>query len=199
MSNTKNTITRINSMGEQQCFELFKPLTNSSLCHPILLKSIQSRPYLNFIGMRNSFYKFFDQSSFVDTLEILRSHDVLGATPIELTDNALQEQIKSGLQKLSSHNQLRLKSLNIAYKAKFSFNFICVTKSLTTDEIFYRFEKRLSNDFESEYLFSIIQLKKLLHLRLLDIIDENDFTKEPSFFMENMNEYVQKNNIIPIV
>lgn len=191
MSNTKYSLNEINKMDKETCYMLLSCLANSKLADPILYECIASRPYENFIHLRNFLYDQFNNLNFLDTLELLRSNDVLGANAKELTGKALNEQIKSGLQNLSPYDKQRLDTLNSAYKAKFSFNFICVTKNLTKDEIFSRFEKRLSNDFETEFLFSIIQLKKLLHLRLSEIIIDQELPIEVSFFKDNLNEYAQ--------
>lgn len=186
----KYSIASINSLESDECLEVLQCLANSRLSDPILRKGIALRPFKDFIEMRNSFYAQFDQCNFSELLKLMRANDVLGASANELTGNALNEQIKSGIQSLSDYDKRRLHTLNAAYKEKFTFNFICVTKNLNKDEILNRLEKRISNDFETEYLFSIVQLKKLLHLRLLEIIDEADWPKEPSFFMENLNAYV---------
>lgn len=196
MSNNKYLIQQINQMGDDECFAALARLFNTHLCDPVLRKSIASRPYQDFIHLRNSLYSLLDELSFKNILEILRANDVLGASPKELTGDALNEQTRSGLQSLSAYDRSRLTTLNNAYKAKFSFNFICVTKNLSKEEIFFRFEKRISNDFESEFLFSIIQLKKLLHIRLSEIISKEDLPGEPSFFMDNLNQYVEINSII---
>lgn len=189
MSANKYSIAAINALPSHECFELLKHLTNSELCDPLIKNSISGRPYKDFIDMRNSFYAQFDQCTFSQLLDVMRANDVLGASAKELTGNALNEQIKSGIQNLSPYDKARLTSLNEAYKAKFSFNFICVTKNLNKEEILSRLEKRISNDFETEYLFSIIQLKKLLHLRLQEMVNEKDWPKEPSFFMEDLNTF----------
>lgn len=195
MSIKKFSITEINTMSADECYELFKTLTNSHLCNPLIQKCIAGRPYKDFVDLRNSFYTLFDQCSFRELLEVMRANDVLGGSANELTGNALSEQIKSGIQSLSPYDKTRLNNLNTAYKAKFSFSFICVTKNLSKDQIFERLENRIGNDFETEYLFSIIQLKKLLHLRLADIVNVVDLPKEPSFFMEDLNSYVSSHNI----
>lgn len=192
MANAKYSISEINRLSAEECFSVLRRLVNSSLCDPILKRCIKSRPFKDFLHLRNSIYMLFDGLSFSDTLNVLRSNDVLGAKPKDLTGNALQEQIRSGLQNLSGYDSRLLDALNEAYLAKFSFHFICVTKNLSKNEIMNRFEKRISNDFETEFLFSIVQLKKLLHLRLLEIVDSHDHPSEPSFFMEDLNGYADQ-------
>jgi OHCU decarboxylase len=178
----KLSIEEVNKLTEAEFVSHFRGLFNSELCVPIISKVAKLRKFSDSRDFLNGIFNQFDRTDFDKILNIIRDNDILGVGLSKLSGSAKKEQKEAGIHQLSEYDFLRFEALNKAYKAKFSFNFICVVKGLSKEQILRAFEKRISNDFETEFLFSITQLKKLVYFRLLEKIEFTDNEKEKCYF-----------------
>nr|VFJ71675.1 MAG: OHCU decarboxylase [Candidatus Kentron sp. FW] len=182
MKNNKLTIHEVNRLTEAEFISRFKGLFNTELCIPVISGAAGMRPFSDARDFLNCVLSRFDRIDFTGMLDIMRDNSILGIGLDKLSGSSRTEQKNTGLHELSAYDFSRFEALNRAYKAKFSFNFMCVIKGLSKERILASFEKRMSNDFETEFLFTLTQIKKLVYFRLLDEIEFTDDEKERCCF-----------------
>ena len=91
-----------------------------------------------------------------------------------LSRESEKEQKSAGLHELSKTDKQILKENNNLYKEKFAFPFVICVRLTTQKAIMEGIEGRLNNNFETEVLAAIEEIKKIGFLRLANIINEND-------------------------
>ena len=101
-------------------------------------------------------------------LELIRAHPELGSRVkrIDITADSQAEQGGLGLDRLSEPEFTAFSRLNAAYAAKFGFPFIICVRRHTRDSILRQFERRLSNDAQSERKAALDEIGLIARLRL---------------------------------
>lgn len=102
-------------------------------------------------------------------LMLIRAHpDLAGRLAVagELTAASTDEQASAGLDQCSPEEFATLQRLNQAYKDKFSFPFVMAVKNSNRHEIMAACEKRLGNDYDTEFNQAIFEIHKIARLRL---------------------------------
>jgi OHCU decarboxylase len=84
-----------------------------------------------------------------------------------LTPESTVEQASAGLDALTEEEKARFTALNDAYKARFGFVFIMAVRGRTKADILAAFERRLTNDAETEFAEALAQVERIALLRLL--------------------------------
>ena len=87
-----------------------------------------------------------------------------------LTADSSKEQAGAGLDQLTDDERARFTQLNDAYKARFGFPFIMAVKGRSKAEILAAFERRLTNDAESEQRTALEQIERIALLRLQNLL-----------------------------
>ena len=111
---------------------------------------------------------------------VLRLHpDLAGrlAAAGQLTTESTKEQSAAGLHLMTDDERQKMSELNENYKQKFGFPFVICARQNKKDAILRGLESRLENSAESEAVTGVNEVKKICHLRLLDIVDENSVAK----------------------
>lgn len=106
-------------------------------------------------------------------LELIQAHpDLAGklAQAGRLTAESTGEQASAGLDRLTDDERATFTRLNDAYQARFGFPFIVAVKGLSKAEILAAFERRLSNDRETELATALAQVERIALLRLKDLL-----------------------------
>ena len=162
-------IDSINKIEKEEFIELMYQFFNSPAHTLSFIDEVEKkRPFLNGIQIYQEIILQIKRLPHIDQLKILKNQDELGivAGITERNKYAKHEHRSSGLNNLSDEYHNRFKYLNLAYKAKFNFIFLCVVSGLNSKEILSIFEKRISNSFETEFFIAMSQLEKLTFLRL---------------------------------
>lgn len=100
-----------------------------------------------------------------EQLALLRAHPDLGARA-KMSDASAGEQSGAGLDTLTRAEFERLRQLNFAYRAKFSFPFILAVKGATKDDIFASLVRRLPNAPDQEFREALRQVYRIARFRL---------------------------------
>ena len=111
---------------------------------------------------------------------VLRLHpDLAGrlAAAGALTRESTKEQSAAGLHLMTESERQKMSDLNEKYKQKFGFPFVICARENKKDAILQGLERRLQNSAESEAVTGVNEVKKICHLRLMDIVDENSVAK----------------------
>jgi OHCU decarboxylase len=105
-------------------------------------------------------------------LSLLISHpDLAGRLAMQdaLTAESTVEQASAGLDKCSPEEFARFSELNHAYRTRFGFPFIMAVKGKARSEILTAFERRISNDRETEFRTALAEVHQIAQMRLRDL------------------------------
>jgi OHCU decarboxylase len=104
-------------------------------------------------------------------LGVLNAHpDLAGklAAAGRLTAESTAEQAGAGLDMLTDEERDTFTALNEAYTSRFGFPFIIAVKDNTKASILAAFERRLSNDRDTEFGEACRQVERIAELRLVE-------------------------------
>ncbi len=110
-----------------------------------------------------------DKASVDRQLVLIKAHpDLAGRAQIagELTAESTEEQSSAGLDRCSAEEYARFQMLNHEYREKFRFPFVMAVRDRTRSEILDAFEKRLRNDYDTEFDNALGEIHKIARLRL---------------------------------
>src|SRR3954463_3632637 len=131
------------------------------------------RPYPTVAALHNAMMQAVRRTAAERQLAFIAGHPELGTRVkrADLTDHSQSEQGGLGLDRLSAEEFDRFSRLNAAYREKFGFPFIICVRRHTRDSILRQFERRLSNDAETERTAAINEIGLITRLRLVDMVD----------------------------
>ena len=104
-------------------------------------------------------------------LAVLQAHpDLAGklATAKRLTAESTAEQASAGLDALTDAERKTFTDLNDTYTAKFGFPFIIAVRDNTKSSIMAAFQRRVSNDRDTEFAEACTQVERIAELRLIE-------------------------------
>lgn len=161
-------IETANSMGRAEFINLMRQFFNSPNYTLSFIDEVENRrPFLNNLELYLEIITQLKRLPYRSQLEILKNQDELGSSKREEENEyAKIEHSSSGLSNLSDEHYYRFKYLNMAYRYKFGFNFLCVVAGLNSDQILSIFENRISNSPDIEFSIAMFQLEKLTFLRI---------------------------------
>ncbi len=102
-------------------------------------------------------------------LALIRAHPDLAdraGMASDLTAASRLEQASAGLDACSAEEYARFQSLNGRYREKFGFPFVMAVRGSCRSEILDAFERRLANDFDTEFDTAIEEIHKIARMRL---------------------------------
>lgn len=111
----------------------------------------------------------------VQRMALLCQHPELAGKEADagtLTDDSKREQAGAGLNQCTASELQTIKSLNQAYRTKFSFPFIIAVTGLDKFQIIAAMEKRLENTEQTEFDTAIGEVEKIARIRIDALIDE---------------------------
>ncbi|XP_042871691.1 2-oxo-4-hydroxy-4-carboxy-5-ureidoimidazoline decarboxylase-like [Penaeus japonicus] len=183
MDNPKKSLAEINTMDYEAFISHFGNVIEN--CSLIAAAVWKEQPF------RDVFHLHEVLCSFVDCLPgsgqegILRSHpDLAGrlAASGELTTESSFEQRSAGLSNLTSDEKAELTDMNGRYREKFGFPFVVCARQNKKESIFEGLRMRLQNTAEEEVAKGIQEVKKICHLRLLDLVVQEDIESKYLFW-----------------
>ncbi|MEL6677055.1 MAG: allantoinase PuuE [Pseudomonadota bacterium] len=124
-------------------------------------------------GLHNALARAFRSASADKRLGVLRAHpDLAGklAAARRLTEASSAEQASAGLDALTDAERTRFTELNGAYTQTFGFPFIIAVRDNSKSSILAAFERRLSNDRDTEFAEACAQVERIARLRLTDLL-----------------------------
>ncbi|ERM00012.1 polysaccharide deacetylase [Brucella intermedia 229E] len=126
-------------------------------------------------GLAAAMTRVFRAASPEERLAVLKAHpDLAGklAQAKRLTAESTAEQAGAGLDALTDAEKQSFTELNDAYTAKFGFPFIIAVRGRNKKEILDAFQRRVSNDRDTEFETACAQVERIALLRLKDILPE---------------------------
>lgn len=122
-------------------------------------------------GVHQALSRVFRTAGEARRLGVLNAHpDLAGklAAAGRLTAESTAEQAGAGLDMLTDEERDTFTALNEAYTSRFGFPFIIAVKDNTKASILAAFERRLSNDRDTEFGEACRQVERIAELRLVE-------------------------------
>ncbi|WP_323767111.1 allantoinase PuuE [Antarctobacter sp.] len=120
-------------------------------------------------GVHSALARVFRTASEAQRLGVLTAHPDLAGKLAEakrLTAESTEEQASVGLDALTDAERETFTALNEAYTEKFGFPFIIAVRDNTKSSIMAAFQRRVSNDRETEFAEACRQVERIAELRL---------------------------------
>ncbi|MDQ2089854.1 allantoinase PuuE [Marimonas arenosa] len=124
-------------------------------------------------GLHNALARIFRTASHEERLGVLNAHPDLAGKLAEakrLTEESTAEQASAGLDALTDDERTRFTQLNADYVEKHGFPFIIAVRDHDKPGIMAAFERRISNDTETEFAEACKQVERIARLRLEDML-----------------------------
>ena len=132
-----------------------------------------ARPFASIDDLHRAMADVLDAADEAQKLALLRAHPELAGREAEagtLTESSTVEQSSAGLSALTHEEAVRIKALNVAYRARFGFPFIIAVLNHTKESIFGELERRLANDPATELVTNLQQVLTITRLRLDQLV-----------------------------
>ncbi|MGD1949874.1 MAG: 2-oxo-4-hydroxy-4-carboxy-5-ureidoimidazoline decarboxylase [Leptolyngbyaceae cyanobacterium] len=126
-------------------------------------------PFTDLAHLHQTMVTLVDQLSPDAQLVLIRAHPDLGSR-VHMAPASVQEQTGVGLNNLSAAEYKKFQILNKSYQTKFGFPFIMAVKGQTKEAILTAFDRRLQNSPAHEQQQAILEIVKIAHFRLNDLI-----------------------------
>jgi 2-oxo-4-hydroxy-4-carboxy-5-ureidoimidazoline decarboxylase len=132
-----------------------------------------ARPFPTITTLHEAMLQIVHAASPAEQLAFIRAHPELGSK-VKRADITAESQAEQGsleLDRLSDEEFTRFSRLNAAYREKFGFPFIICVRRHTRDSILRNFERRLSNDADTERKTALDEIGLITRLRLVAKVD----------------------------
>lgn len=126
-------------------------------------------PFAGREAVIDAFARVAREASAEDQLALIRAHpDLAGRAALagELTAESAGEQASAGLDRLTPGDLARFTRLNDAYRTRFGFPFVIRVRGRSVAEILASYERRLTNDAETERATAVDEIAAIMRLRL---------------------------------
>ena len=169
---SKLSISAVNGLDYGDFIQRFgNVVENTSLCAAAVCAR---RPFYSFDSFVSSMYQFIDELPKDGRAGILRSHPDLADRLESLTPESQREQTHAGITTLNEEEIQQLKHYNRLYKEKFGFPFVICARLNKKDAILGGIQTRLHNDDDQELQCGIEEVKKIMLLRMKDLLECED-------------------------
>ena len=135
------------------------------------------RPFDGPYALRRALHTTLFEADEQRQLELIRCYpDLAGAALAEhrLGRESLRDQCKAGLHHLPPDETQRLTEINDAYRETYGFPLVICVRGLSADEVVDIAESRLHNPPEQERATALVEIAKIVNVRLGDIVREAD-------------------------
>jgi len=168
---SKMNIAQVNSFSQEDFIEKFGNVVESS---PMCAAAIsQNRPFHNISELYYNLCEFIDALPLICRTAILRCYpDLAGrlAKTNALTAESTHEHASAGLDTLSYDEARVIGVYNKNYRQKFGFPFVICARLNNKETIINGLKSRMKNVKEKELKTGIEEVKKIMLLRLKDLV-----------------------------
>lgn len=166
-------IHELNTKPTSQFLELIGGALEGELW--LAKRIIKHRPFETVASLFSAFEKVINDATEQEKVRLIASHpDLAPAVDTKLSKSSTHEQASAGLNKLSPQEYETFNRLNTQYHQQFGFPFVICARENTKSSILEKFESRLSNPRSREIEMGIAEILKIIHLRLIDLIDTSE-------------------------
>jgi OHCU decarboxylase len=127
------------------------------------------RPFASLEALHQAMVAEVSASSHDEQLALLRAHPDLGANA-RMTAASAGEQAGAGLDRLTSSEVDRLRTLNTAYREKFGFPFLFAVRGSTKHNVLAALAARLPASLDEEFAEALREVYRIAWFRLQDTV-----------------------------
>jgi OHCU decarboxylase len=165
----KISLSRVNTMTKKAFVDCFENIAEHA---PWVAEAAAGeRPFADVEAMIAAFAKAVKNAPRQRQVDLLCAHPDLAGKAKEITDDSRREQKGAGLNALNPAEFARFNALNQNYREKLGFPFIFAVKGATKYAILDAFERRITNDAQTEFETALAEVCKILRFRLEDRVD----------------------------
>jgi 2-oxo-4-hydroxy-4-carboxy-5-ureidoimidazoline decarboxylase len=165
-------MTSINAMDREAFVQKFGGIFEKSPW--VAEKAWEKKPFASLDEMHAAMVAVARYAPASAQLALLQSHPDLAGKEAQagtMTASSVAEQASAGLNSLSHEEMMQISELNAAYKKKFGFPFIIAVRMHTKEGILFEFNRRLSNDTQTEFANDLQNVYVITRLRLNKLLD----------------------------
>jgi 2-oxo-4-hydroxy-4-carboxy-5-ureidoimidazoline decarboxylase len=165
-------MTSINAMDREAFVQKFGGIFEKSPW--VAEKAWEKKPFASLDEMHAAMVAVARYAPASAQLALLQSHPDLAGKEAQagtMTASSVAEQASAGLNSLSHEEMTQISELNTAYKKKFGFPFIIAVRMHTKEGILFEFNRRLSNDTQTEFANDLQNVYVITKLRLNKLLD----------------------------
>ena len=173
----KLTVSSINELNYREFIVRFGNVVEGN---PLCAAAVWSRrPFSSFENVVGTMCQFIDDLPKDGKAGILRSFLDLTARWESLSCDSQREQTETGIRRLIKDEEFqRLKHYCNLYRKKFGFTFVTCARLLDTKHsVVEQIQERLKNNKEQELETGIEEVKKIMSLRVKDLVDDCQTSK----------------------
>ncbi|GCB72963.1 hypothetical protein scyTo_0002275 [Scyliorhinus torazame] len=156
----------VNSMNYEHFLDVFGNVVEK--CPLVAAAVWAGRPFSSVSALEKNIGDFIDSLPRSGKEGMLRCiPDLVGRGT--LSPESQRERSQAGLTSLTAGQRSQLSELNASYKSRFNFPFVICVRMSDKETIIQQLGSRIRNSPEQELQTGIQEVKKICHLRLLDI------------------------------
>ena len=163
------TMASLNQMGEDDFASALGNIFEDSPA--IARRSWHKRPFETVEALHTALVSTMRELDNPAQLALIRTHPELG-TDFGMSNDSRQEQYRSGLNDITSHEANRLQMLNRTYVNKFGFPFVLSIKRQTISSILDILEHRLQHTISQEIEQALTEIEKIAWFRLIECVEQ---------------------------
>jgi OHCU decarboxylase len=165
------TLALVNTLSEDAFVSAFSGVFEHSPW--VARTAFARRPFASMADVHLAFEEAVRNAGAEAQLALVRAHPELAGREAEegaLTEESTREQASAGLDRLTPDDFARLAALNAAYGERFGFPLVICVRDHTKDSILAWGEHRLARPREDELQTALLEIAKIAHLRLDDLV-----------------------------
>ena len=167
----KISISAVNKLDYMTFIRMFGNVVEGT---PLCAAAVYSkRPFSSFDHFVAAMWQFVDELPENGKAGILRNHRDLAGRWESLSSESRREQAEAGINvgNLRPAEKQEMEYYNKIYKEKFEFPFVLCSRLNKKDAIRRQIRARLNNDSDEEVKCAIEEVKKIMLLRMKDLVE----------------------------
>jgi OHCU decarboxylase len=169
------SIDQVNQMSREQFVAEFGGLFQGPPW--IAEQAYDARPFEDVYALRRAFHDVLFEAPPDRQLELIRAYPDIGSVfrgDRSASMMSVKDQAFAGLDRLDTDEHHSLGDLTSAYRDKFGFPLIIAVRENTKETILRSGNARLNNSPAAEQATALVEIAKIVNLRLLDLVEEPD-------------------------
>ena len=163
------SMNAVNGLGEKAFIKTFGNVVE--MCSLCAAAVYCQKPFASLDDLYHQFCAFIDALPAIGKEGILRSHPDLADRMETLTLESQREHSKAGIASLGQEDVELLRDYNQRKRHKFGFPFVICARLNNKETILSGAQTRLNNEKSEELETGIVEVKKIMLLRLKDLVD----------------------------
>jgi 2-oxo-4-hydroxy-4-carboxy-5-ureidoimidazoline decarboxylase len=165
------SIGTVNSMRRSEFVETFGGVFEASAW--VAEEAWERRPFRDRDVLRYRMIEVVRKAGIERQTRLITPHPDLGSPPDRLSRASASQQASEGLDRLGEPDRAQFRENNAVFRERFGFPFVICVRLNDVNAILKAFERRLSNDHETEGAAAIDEIYEIAELRFAALIVES--------------------------